>query len=125
MRCHEIESEIALEAAEGAFAVPAEAPGPRPCAVVPTVRMEGEDRAIAHGPLGSTGLIAIGGYARGEVIVPEPNTNIMTPRTLLPTLHAKIGPGRTRLVCAVYAAEGDEVPEAIPEEVLKIAKRCL
>ena len=125
VRCHQIDSEIALEAAEGAFAVPSEAPGPRPCDSVSTARLEGEDRAVAHGPLGSTGVFAIEGYARGEVIVSEPNTNIMTPRTLLPTLHAAVRPGKTRLVCAVYAAEADEAPAAIPEEVLKIAKRCL
>ena len=125
IRCHDIDSEVGLEAAEGAFAVPSEAPGPRPCDAVPAARQEGEDRALAHGRLGSTGVFAIEGYARGEVIVPEPNTNIMNPRTLLPTLHAEIGPGRTRLVCVVYVAEGDEAPAAIPEEVLKSAKRCL
>ena len=59
------------------------------------------------------------------MIVPEPNTNLMAPRTLIPTLHARVVPGETLLVCAVFAANGDEAPEAIPEEVLEIAKQCL
>ncbi len=125
VRCHAIRSEIALEAAEGAFAVPSEAPGSRRCDNIPTARREGADFAAASGVLGSTGVFALAGYARGEVIVPEPNTNLMAPRTLIPTLHARVAPGETRLVCAVFAAPGDEAPEAIPEEVLEIAKQCL
>ena len=125
VRCHDIDAEFPLEAAEGAFAVPSEAPGPRPCESVPTRTAEAMDSALAHGPLGSTGVYAVAGYERGEVIRPEPNTNLMFPRTLIPTLHASIGSGRTRLVCAVYAATGDDVPESIPEEVLKIAQQCL
>ena len=125
VRCHVIHSDHALEAAEGAFAVASEAPGARPCDGVATARSEAADRALAHGPLGSTGIFAVAGYERGEVIWPEPNTNLMVPRTLLPTLHARIESGETRLVCAVFAAAGDEAPDDIPEEVLEIAKQCL
>ena len=122
---HVICSEIALEAAEGAFAVPSEAAGKRRCDNIPAVKREGPDRAVASGAPGSTGIYALTGYERGEVIVPEPNTNLMAPRTLIPTLHARVVPGETLLVCAVFAANGDEAPEAIPEEVLEIAKQCL
>ncbi len=124
VRKHLIRADFPLEAAEGAFAVPSEAPGARPCDAVPTARAESSDRALAHGPLGSTGVYAIEGYQRGEVVRPEPNTNLMWPRTLIPTLHAAIGPGETRLACAVYASVGDEAPESIPEEVLEIAQQC-
>ena len=125
VRRHVIRSEIALEAAEGAFAVPSEAAGKRRCDNIPAVKREGPDRAVASGAPGSTGIYALTGYERGEVIVPEPNTNLMAPRTLIPTLHARVVPGETLLVCAVFAANGDEAPEAIPEEVLEIAKQCL
>ncbi len=125
VRCHAIRSEVALEAAEGAFAVPSEAPGARRCDNLPAAKREGPGFAAASGILGSTGVYAVTGYERGEVIVPEPNTNLMAPRTLIPTLHARVAPGETRLVCAVFAAPGDESPEAIPEEVLEIAKQCL
>ncbi len=125
VRCHVVHADCALEAAEGAFAVPSEAPGARPCDGVAAVRLEAADRAAAAGALGSAGIYAIAGYARGEVVQPEPNTNIMHPRTLIPTLHARIEPGQARLVCAVFAADGDELPEAIDEEVLEIAQQCL
>jgi len=125
VRCHVIRSEYELEAAEGAFAVPSEAPGKRPCDAIVTLRIESTDRAAAHGPLGSTALFALAGYERGEVLQPEPNTNLIHPRTLIPTLHARIQPGETRLVCAVYASTGDSAPDSLPEEVLEIAKQCL
>ena len=124
VRCHVIRTECALEAAEGAFAVPSEAPGKRPCDSVPTARIEAADRAVAHGGLGSTGIFALAGYERGEALYPEPNTSLMFPRTVIPTLHAALQPGEHRLVCAVYAATGDEAPESIPEEVLEIAQQC-
>ena len=43
----------------------------------------------------------LGGYTGGTVVLPEPNTNLMTPRTLLPTLTAKLEPGEHVLVSAV------------------------
>ena len=125
VRSHVVRADCALEAAEGAFAVPCEAPGPRPCEVVPAGRTEATDRAVAHGALGSSGIYALTGYDGGEALQPEPNTNLMHPRTLIPTLHAAIRPGETRLVCAVFASTADEAPETIPEEVLEIAKQCL
>ena len=125
VRCHHIFSDYPLEAAEGAFAVPSELPGPRPCEPVRTAHAEGADRAVAHGPAGSSAIFALAGYARGEVIWPEPNTNLMAPRTLIPTLHAALQPGETRLVCAVYAGVDDDMPTDLPEEVLEIAKQCL
>ena len=124
MRVHTIRADFPVEAAEGAFAVPSEAPGRRPCDSLPTAQLAAEDRALAHGPLGSTGIYAVTGYARGEVVRPEPNTNLMVPRTLIPTLHAAIVPGVTRLACAVWADTRDEAPDSIPEEVLEIAQRC-
>ena len=124
VRRHVIHAGFPLEAAEGAFTVPSESPGPRPCDAEPTQRTASPDRALAHGRLGSTGVFAVVGYEAGEVIAPEPNTNLMVPRTLIPTLHAKIAPGVTCLTCAVYACDGDFAPESIPEEVLEIAQQC-
>ena len=47
---------------------------------------------------------------------------MMEPRTNLPTLKTTLQPGTTTLVCAVYAAVGDDKPTTIPEEVLRYAK---
>ena len=125
LRCHIIDAERPLEAAEGAFAVPREAAGPRPCEPVRTAARQSEAMAAASGPLGVSAIFALTGYDRGEVIAPEPNTNLMFPRTLIPTLRADLKPGQTRLVCAVYAGTSGEAPESIPQEVLEIAKQCL
>ena len=124
VRVHTVHADFPVEAAEGAFAVPSEAPGSRACDAVPTAQLAAEDRALAHGPQGSTGIYAVNGYERGEVVRPEPNTSLMFPRTLIPTLHAEIRPGTTRLACAVWASTCDEAPDSIPEEVLEIAQRC-
>ena len=43
---------------------------------------------------------------------------------MLPTLLAQIAPGETTLICAVYAATGDDIPDAIPEEVRNLAESC-
>ena len=125
VRCHVIHSERALEAAEGAFAVCRDAEGKRPCDRVYSKAVAETGMAAAHGPMGSSGLFALRGYQQGEVIEAESNTSVMFPRTLIPTLRAEIRPGETRLVCAVYAADGDALPADIPEEVMNIAKQCL
>ena len=41
------------------------------------------------------------GYDAGIVVMPEPNTNLMAQRTLLPTLTAKLAPGTHVLESAV------------------------
>jgi hypothetical protein len=124
VRCHRITTDRALEGAEAAFAVPRDKAGSRLCERIATATVENEASAVAHGPFGSTGIFAIRGYSRGENIIPEANTNLMAPRTVIPTLHAAIPAGTTTLVCAVYAAAGDELPHTIPEEVLNIAQSC-
>lgn len=65
--------------------------------------------AGAHG----TGLGAEVGVIPGQ---------LANPRTVLPTLRCILSPGVTTLICAVYAAEDDDMPEAIPKEVLTYAQ---
>ena len=122
IRRHVIRSDRALEAAEGAFAVKRDWAGARPCDRIRTQMQADEAHAAAHGAYGTSAIYALHGYARGEVISPECNTNLMHTRTVLPTLHADIQPGVTELLCAVYCASGDELPEHIPQEVLNDAQ---
>lgn len=124
VRHHLIRSNRRLEAAEGAFAVPRDCAGNRPCDRVQTERVCIGGMAAARGAEGSSSIHAFAGYDQGEVIEAEPNTNLMCPRTLIPTLRAVIEPGETRLVCAVCAADGSDLPETIPEEVTRIAEQC-
>ena len=65
---------------------------------------------------------ALAGYERGEVIHTEPNTNLMVPRAVLPTLHARIQPGESVLLCAVWSDTEDRCPDTLPEEVLQLAQ---
>lgn len=125
VRCHTVRTERPLEAAEGGFAVARELPGKRPCEPVRSTARAGEDRASARCGEGSCAVFALAGYARGEVVEAEPNTSLMYPRTLIPTLLARLEPGETRLVCAVCASDDGSLPDEIPDEVMKIAQQCL
>ncbi len=124
VRKHVITTDRPLEGAEAAFAIPRDMAGARLCDRIPTHCQADEASASAHGPQGSTAIFAIRGYAQGEVIAPEANTNLMASRTVIPTLHAAIPEGTTTLVCAVFADADDKLPQAIPEEVLSVAQSC-
>ena len=122
VRKHVIRTEYELEAAEGAFSVRKDGPGKRPCDRIMTTLTAQADRAAAHGVYGSSAIFALAGYERGEVIHTEPNTNLMVPRAVLPTLHARIQPGESVLLCAVWSDTEDRCPDTLPEEVLQLAQ---
>ena len=125
VRCHVIRTARPLEAAEGGFAVCRDFAGVRPCDRVPTRTLADDRRALARCEKGSCGIFSLAGYDRGEIIEAESNTNVLCPRTLIPTLRASLLPGEARLVCAVCAADDGELAEEIPEEVMNIAAQCL
>ncbi len=107
IRRHEITTEYEIECAEGAFAVRRDWAGTRPCDRISTEIMAGDNYACAHGAYGTSAILALDGYETGEVIAPEPNTNMIYPRTVLPMLHARIQPGKTVLICAVFGSTED------------------
>ena len=121
VRKHVIRTEIPLEAAEGAFSVPKDWAGARPCERIRTALEADESHAAAYGEKGTSAIYALEGYTRGEVIHTEPNTNLMEPRCVLPTLHGCLEPGEHTLRCAVFTDAGNNLPEDIPEEVRKLA----
>ena len=121
IRKHVIRTEYELEAAEGAFSVRKDWAGKRPCDRVASVLKAGSGFASASGAYGTSAVFALKGYESGEVIHTEPNTNLMYPRCVLPTLHARILPGETVLLCAVFADDGELCPENVPEEVVRLA----
>ena len=57
------------------------------------------------------------------MLAPEPNTNLMAPRTFLPTLTARLPKGESVLVCAVLGTEtgGRSLWENMPLEVQRYA----
>ena len=122
VRRHIIRTDAVLEAAEGAFAVPKDWAGTRPCDRICTKTQADHCHAAAAGAKGTSAIFALKGYTRGEVIHTEPNTTLMEPRCVLPTLHSRLEPGEHVLLCAVYTDAGDHLPDEIPEEVRKLAE---
>ncbi len=121
VRKHVIRTETELEAAEGAFSVPRDWAGARPCDRISTAAEADESHAAAAGEKGTSAIYALKGYTGGEVIVTEPNTNLMEPRCVLPTMHSRMEPGEHTLLCAVYTDAGNNLPDRIPEEVINLA----
>lgn len=122
IRKHRIRTENALEAAEGAFSVPKDWAGTRPCDRIRTATQADAAHAAAYGARGTSAIYALKGYTGGEVIHTEPNTNLMEPRCVLPTLHSYLAPGEHELLCAVFTDAANHLPEEIPEEVRKLAE---
>ena len=122
VRKHTVHTRVPLEAAEGAFSVPKDRAGKRPCDRIRTETAADGTRAAAWGVHGTSVIYALKGYTGGEVIHTEPNTNLMEPRCVLPTLHSHLEPGEHTLLCAVFTDTGDCLPEDIPEEVRKLAE---
>ncbi|MDR3051193.1 MAG: DUF2264 domain-containing protein [Oscillospiraceae bacterium] len=101
LRAHRIHTPRPLFAAEGGYAIrldPAEGDAQRVLAA---------DRAAVLAPWGASGAVALRGYGGAEIVQPEPNTNLLYPRTLLPTLRAELPAGESLLVCAVLGAVTD------------------
>ena len=117
IRKHTVRSDFPLELAEGAFSVRKDWAGARPCDRIASALLEGDTFAAAHGAYGTSAIWALKGYDRGEVVHTEPNTNLIWPRCVLPTLRAETAPGTTALVCAVFSDTGDALPDRLPDEV--------
>lgn len=100
VRIHRIVNGRPLDAAEGGFALGVE-----------TELMEWTEAdrtaAGAASPYGASGAQSLLGYETAELIRPNANTNILHPRTILPTLHASLKPGVHVLASAIY---GDPTP---------------
>lgn len=112
VRRHEITTDRALYAAEGGFAIARGSKGE-------TQAIEENGRAAVIAPWGVSAVVNRSGYDAGIVVMPEPNTNLMAQRTLLPTLTAKLAPGTHVLESAVLgtvtggAAQLDHPPTEV------------
>ena len=117
VRVHTIDTDRTLYAAEGGYALARDGEG-KPELI------EEVGRAAAVAPWGVSGVLSLAGYDKGIVVLPEPNTNLMAPRTLLPTLTTKLEPGTHVLVSAVYGSRtgGRETLNQPPTEVLNHGK---
>ncbi|MEK3739449.1 DUF2264 domain-containing protein [Paenibacillus sp. FSL H7-0941] len=115
IRIHRIETGRPLDAAEGGFALGQEA------GVEQQIGLTTAAVSTAWGTSGVKGLI---GYEKAELIWPNANTNLLHPRTVLPTLTTFLEPGIHWLASAVYGdPSGDScggILEQLPESILKV-----
>jgi len=115
LRIHRVRTERALDAAEGGFAL----------ALEPDTRLRADGpEASAAGRFGTSAIRGCLGYTKAETIQAQPNTNVLHPRTVIPTLQARLAPGTHWLVSAVYGRprcrEEDDRPDALAAHGLEI-----
>ena len=127
LRIHRIQTDRVLYAAEGGYAISRDGSEGSVVYAQHAVRPEEivqADCAAVVAPWGVSGVRALAGYEAGTIVMPEPNTNLMVPRTLLPTLTAKLEPGEHLLVSAVLGTRtgGRSAWENPPTEVLTYGK---
>lgn len=104
LRIHCIRTERELDVAEGGFALGLTADT--------SVRAEGCEAAGAFGVSAIRGLL---GFARADAIHAQPNTNVLHPRTVIPTLQSRLPAGEHWLVSAVYGRPGSGgMTDALP-----------
>ena len=97
VRVHSIRTARRLWTAEGGFCVPLDG------AESDTPHEALTDSAYAANTQLCTGIKDLTENRTGEVVKPDPNTHLLWPRTLLPTLRGTLEPGTRRLVTLVYA----------------------
>lgn len=100
IRVHRLCTDRPLWSAEGGFALDRTGDDPLDRAGVNEV---GEGMAFAQYPAGGSGLRDLLGRREGQVLRVDPNTNLLFPRTVLPSLLAQHAPGEFWLACAVLA----------------------
>jgi hypothetical protein len=100
IRVHRLRTDRPLWSAEGGFALNRTGDDPLSNA---GIHDAGTGVASAQYPAGGSGIRDLHGQRAGEIVRVDPNTNLLYPRTVLPTLTAQHAPGEYWLVCAVLA----------------------
>ena len=94
------------------------APGPQPWHVrVHCIRTHRRLTSAEGGfaqPAATQGTItgSVGDARRFELVTAAPNSNLLAPRTVIPTLHGEHAPGTHWLACAVAGVPAGELPAA-------------
>jgi hypothetical protein len=99
VRIHQVVSGRRLDASDGGFALGLEKPG----TVTSGLKTREESsRCMAITDCGSSGAVLLHGDAKVELVYPHSNTNLLHPRTVIPTVSAVWEPGRSLLISAFY-----------------------
>ncbi|MFF3437476.1 DUF2264 domain-containing protein [Streptosporangium sp. NPDC002721] len=102
VRVHRVRSGRRLLSAEGAFAVDRDPVAHRVA--------EGPGHARLDSPAGLCVIEDLGSARAGELVRPLPGTNVVVPRTVIPTLRGEHEPGEHWLACAVLGLSGSGLP---------------
>ncbi|MNZ98948.1 hypothetical protein D3C78_1182550 [compost metagenome] len=108
VRVHRIQTARALDTAEGGFALGLESLGG---AAKRGVVNQTANSALAANELGASGIRRLHGPGQAELVYPQSNTNLMNPRTVIPTVKNSLEPGIHWLVSAVFAEPGEDTFE--------------
>lgn len=100
VRIHRIDTHRPLKTAEGGFAIASEKDLDVP---EPELFIKEKNGIVAKLPWATSGIINLAGKREPKMVAAKPNTNLMEPRTVIPTLTGELGKGKHRLVCAVMA----------------------
>jgi hypothetical protein len=101
VRIHSIHSARHLDLAEGGFAIGQSAGFSR--SDRETINVSNTAVSVQL-PWGISAIHNLSGFDRAECVYPEPNTNLLKPRTLLPSLCTRLEPGDQVLISAVFGA---------------------
>lgn len=123
VRVHRLRTIRPLQSAEGGFAL---ARPDTPFHLEKSMCQKGDSLAIATYPSGWSGIRDLRGERQGALVRTDPNTNLLHPRTMLPTLVGKHKPGEHWLVCAVLGLPGKGMwqeiwdhPPSVPDLAIK------
>lgn len=116
IRIHRISTGRTLDAAEGGFALG--------LGSLSSSRA-GDGAASASGTFGTSAIYGMLGYDMAELIYPQSNTNLLHPRTVIPTLRAAMDPGTHWLISAVYGDPSGPGTPAIEEPSMEDVKERL
>lgn len=117
-RLHKITTKRRLRTCEGGYAVSPHSTGSTRCRIEDVTqaaeddcktqgRYNGDRSAYVRSSAGMSGLIGIYGSRHGKVLDPDSNSNLVAPRTLLPSLQGTVEPGTSWYAALVFA-----VPES-------------
>lgn len=99
VRIHSIDTARTLDTAEGSFALGLEH---KDFTKVDYDTVTNEKEALIKSQCGMTAIVNLQGERKAQVVFPNSNTNIMHSRTAIPTLTAKLKPGKHLIAAAFY-----------------------
>lgn len=111
VRVHRITTGRSLDAAEGGFALSFQEEQ--------AVKVHGLE-VRADNVTGHSGIQGLLGYNEGLMVYPNANTNLLHPRTVLPTLMAALEPGTHVLAAAVCGQPGDGAAPELAESLQQL-----